>query len=149
MKKLILLTTLIALSFSSCSTSTSKDIAHERNQVKPFQTRESIVERTTEMLDKSSLTEVQKDRFIDLHMKTYDKVQTLNQKIKKTKMVLFKNLFAQKYDERKMDMITREIKKMSSQKIDIMFSALAKSKEILGKQSQELLDRNLWHSTDL
>ena len=136
--KVLVLLLVAALSFG-CASGVKKEIAHEKDSMSSMQSREVMVEKMRSILDKSeNLSEKQKDQFIDLHGEIIGKNQSLNEDISKLKVILFKELAANKYNARKVNELGRQIKKLHNKKMDNMLGALSKAKKILGVEVKSL-----------
>lgn len=136
--KTLLLALVLAFSFG-CATGVKKEISHDKEQMSSVQSREMMVEKMRTALEQSDkLTDSQKDQFIQLHDKTMMKTMAINEDIAKLKVILFKEFAGEKYNGRKVSELTRQIKKLHNQKMDVMLGALGKAKKILGVEVKSL-----------
>jgi uncharacterized membrane protein len=137
MKKILLIACVLGL--SACANNTKKEIAHEKAQVEIDCTsvNSKMREKMQNLFDNSSkLSEKQKDQFTQMHVDTAQKMCELNNEIQKLKIVLIDNLANEKYDTKKVSLITREIKSLNGKKMDLMFDNLEKARSILGVEAR-------------
>lgn len=101
-------------------------------------------ERMTKILDSAkSLSPKQKEEFLDLHSKIMFDVRTINNEIRRLKIVLFKSLAEGDYKRRKIDTIKKQIVKQYNKRLNLMFDALYKIQKILGVGSRDFY-QNEW-----
>jgi protein subunit release factor A len=137
MKKL-LLTPLALLLVISCA-STTKEIEAEKAQVAPVSSRVEMQDRTRSLINNSEkLTATQKADFLNLHSSVMTEMTTITDDMRKLKVVMMNNLANKDYDQAKMIMLEKRIKKLNSEKMDLMIKAMNQAKIILGVEFQNI-----------
>lgn len=151
MKHLIIILALSTI--AACSSTTKKEIAQEKAQVEIecSNVNSQMREKMQDAFDRSKkLNEAQKDQFTELHIVTAEKMCNINKDIQKLKVVLIENLANDKYNDKKVNQITKQIKNLNNKKMDIMFSNLDKAREILGVHAKEFFrDRGFFEYHDM
>ena len=74
----------------------------------------------------------QKERLLNLQEHTLGGINDSNTEIRKYKIILFKHLAENKYDEKKVKVLKRRIKEYHDRKLNLMFVAIDEAKNILG-----------------
>ena len=98
------------------------------------------MKRNKETIQKSKhLSEEQKTQLLKLQDRTYAQVFKYTADITKLKKVLFNNFAKKEYNDKKINYIAKKIKKISKDKMDLMFSSLKEARKIL----KGVDDRNL------
>jgi hypothetical protein len=147
MKKIIMLLSLVTL--VSCASQAEKDIETETAAVKPAASMTILMERhKAKIMSSEVLSDVQKEKLLNLQMNTYTQAKTYTTEIKKLKTVMLKNLMSKKYSEKKNNIVTKKIRKLNSQRMDLMFDTLKEAKTILGKNSTDESLQELWYLHD-
>ena len=144
-----LITTLILMTLVSCATQTKKEIAKEAQAVDAPADMGQVMHRYSQSIQNSiTLSEDQKNKMMGLQRRTYRKVQGINTQIKKLKIVMLDNLMSKDYDQRKVDIISKQIKNLNKDRMDLMLDSLADAKRILGKVSTDPSLREIWYFHD-
>ncbi|GAB4017864.1 MAG: hypothetical protein Fur0010_18760 [Bdellovibrio sp.] len=73
-----------------------------------------MIERTRDILEKTDLTTVQKEKFLEIHGHIIMKVNELNDEFHSLKVVMFKEMTKPKRDRLKLNKMIAQIKKNSS-----------------------------------
>ena len=139
--KALVMYVLMMIFFVGCANSQmKKEIKEDKNMVGEIDTRGQMNDRVYQMLHKSDkLTIEQKNKFMKLHSSIIRDVANINNKIRKEKVVLFKSIISEDYNDRKVRVLKKSIKKLHQQKFDLMMDALDQTKDIIGIADKELL----------
>ena len=141
----ILLSLIMLFSIAACSSQAKKQVEQEKKQVRPFFTREAVIDRATDIVENAKgLSEKQKEQFIELQGDVWVEVHELNDEVKTLKVVLFKSLVSADYDDKKVEEVIEQIKVAHNKKLDLMIAAFRKTKMILGKEAKNVPFSNLW-----
>lgn len=144
-----LISTLILMTLVSCATQTKKEITKEAQAVDAPASMGQVMQRYSQSIQNSeTLNQEQKHKMMALQQRTYKKVQGIRTQIKKLKIVMLDNLMSTDYDQRKVDIISKQIKDLNKDRMDLMFDSLADAKKILGKNSTDPALRELWYFHD-
>ncbi|PIP93436.1 MAG: hypothetical protein COW00_12110 [Bdellovibrio sp. CG12_big_fil_rev_8_21_14_0_65_39_13] len=135
LKRILLL---LPLLFVSCSGNQTKQIEIEKREVRDVHTKDDMVNRTREILEKSGLSADQKEKFLELHGQMIFKMNQMNEEFHKLKILLFKEMTKKKRNRSKINEITRQIKKLHNEKLTIMLGSLEKVDKILGDKSMSI-----------
>ena len=135
LKRILLL---LPLLFVSCSGNQTKQIEIEKREVRDVHTKDDMVNRTREILEKSGLSADQKEKFLELHGQMIIKMNQMNEEFNKLKILLFKEMTKKKRNRSKINEITRQIKKLHNDKLTIMLSSLDKVDKILGNKRSSI-----------
>ena len=132
MKLIIVFTTI--LFFISCSSKQVElDITEAKKSVLAPQSFKELLKRKREILNNSkNLSQEQKERLLNLQEHTLGGIDDSNTEIRKYKIILFKHLAENKYDEKKVKVLKRRIKGYHDRKLSLMFTAIDEAKNILG-----------------
>jgi len=143
MKNLIGLLCLVLLAgtFTSCATSRTKNQVNEdRSRMSPMISKEEMVARISQQLDRiPNLTKKQREEIHDIHADVLTKSWDINHKIRQNKILLFKYLGADKYSDRKVNFVKKEVEKLYNQKLKLMIASFNKLKKILGKDAAKVM----------
>lgn len=132
MKLIIMFTTF--LFFISCSSKQVElDIKEAKKSISAPKNFKELLKRKREILNNSkNLSQEQKERLLNLQEHTLGGIDDSNTEIRKYKIILFKHLAENKYDEKKVKAIKRIIKGYHDRKLSLMFVAIDEAKNILG-----------------
>lgn len=132
MKLIIMFTTI--LFFTSCSSKQVEiDITEAKKSISAPQNFKELLKRKREILNNSkNLSLEQKERLLNLQEHTLGGINDSNTEIRKYKIILFKHLAENKYDEKKVKVLKRRIKEYHDRKLNLMFVAIDEAKNILG-----------------
>ncbi|MBT3981137.1 MAG: hypothetical protein HOE90_07270 [Bacteriovoracaceae bacterium] len=143
MKRLFGFFLIMAFAFS-CSSTTNKEIESEKESIKGVVSRAEMIDRTRSILENSTnLTKSQRESFLDLHASIMKDVSKINVDIRKSKVVLFNAMVGEKFNQAKVDSLTKSIKKLYDKKLDLMIVGMAKGKEIIGVSSVDLFQHGM------
>ena len=142
MKKLMVLCGLVFL--VSCASNTKQQVQEEKMQVRGHMSKQEMNDRMIKILDSSKkLSEKQREDFLALHSSVMQDVRTINDEIRRLKIVLFKNLAEGDYKRKKIDTIKKQIVVQYNKRLNLMFDALYKIQKILGVGSRDFY-QNEW-----
>lgn len=147
--KSILLVLAIGVFSISC-TETKREIESEVQKVARTSDREELRQRTKEILAESSkLTPDQKESFLELHDEVVEQVESIEDRMRKLKIVLVQHLAQQEYSKRKVSELKRQLKKLNNEKFDVMIDAMSDAREILGVEFKNIHPRHGydWHGS--
>lgn len=137
MKNLLLLA--LTFLFVACATETKKEIEMEKRSYSDNMTREELIEKAREMIENSkSFTRKQKDEVLALHTDVMTKVQKIHSELRKSKMILFKELLKEKQSYKRTRVLKKDIKKLYDKKISVMYEAWEKGQKILRGNKQAM-----------
>ena len=123
---------IISLIFASCA-GMEDEVNLEKQETRAPASRQQMNEKTKQIIMNSKdLTSEQKLQFSELHERVVDDISTIKEETYKLKIILFNNLSASNYNERKTKEIIKQLKKLNDKKFKVMSNALIKSREILG-----------------
>ena len=122
------------LFFTSCSSKQVEiDITEAKKSISAPQNFKELLKRKREILNNSkNLSLEQKERLLNLQEHTLGGINDSNTEIRKYKIILFKHLAENKYDEKKVKVLKRRIKEYHDRKLNLMFVAIDEAKNILG-----------------
>lgn len=135
MKKILLLTLLFIF---SCSTQKERAIENEKGQVKGVHSRDEMIERTRDILEKSNLSTIQKEKFLELHGHMIMKVNELNDEFNSLKVVMFNEMTKPKRDRLKLNKIISQIKKIHQKKLDLMLNSFDEVDRLVGDKGRSI-----------
>ncbi len=135
MTKLIqgLLVVALTLVGAACAQSgVKKEVDHDvaEQPVRPMDG--GVAYKGFESINQSTLSEVQKEKFRDLHTRMMMQTTQNREQTSKLKGVLFETLAQPNFDENKVNEIKKRLVKLNKQRMDLMFNALDEVKEIVG-----------------
>lgn len=136
-KKVVLVS--LFLTLLGCS-STDKEIRHDLRGLSDHQySREEMIDHMRDVIDRNpNLTEKQKSDFLDLHVNVMQEVSTVNQNVRKLKILLFQEMSKENYSQRRLDSLVSRVKKQHELKLQVMLRAFKEAKEILGIHFREI-----------
>lgn len=144
-----LIKALLLMTLASCATQTKKEIAKEVQEVKVPLSMQQVMQRYQKSIqDSPDLSQIQKDKMIELQQKTYLKANDIRTQIKKLKIVLLNELMSKDYSARKVDLISKQMRDLNKKRIEVMLESLSDAKVILGKQSTTPAVRDFWYFHD-
>lgn len=138
MKKLYSLILVSQMAIFGCSSNQAKQVELEKRDVKNVHTKDDMISRTREILEKSGLNPDQKEKFLELHGQMIIKINQMNEEFNKLKILLFKEMTKNKRNTVKINEITRQVKKIHNDKLKIMLSSLDKVDKILGDKARSI-----------
>lgn len=140
---------LAALSFmiliQGCAhTQFDRHIDDQLAQERDVKTRADLhLEGATAIQTASGLDDVQRQKLTDLRIKTVEQLDPLWERSLKLREVLVRDLISTPYDEDEVELIKVRLKKISDQRLTIMFDAVKQANLILGRQAkknEEMID---------
>lgn len=137
MKKLIII--ISALLLVSCATSTQKEIERESRQMPVIHGKTDMMNKMHQAINHSKLSFEQKKGFSKIHHRVFKQSARLNSDIRKMKVLLFRSLTSDNYNESKVYRLKKQVKKLYEEKIDVMFDAFEEVQEVLGKEGLHFL----------
>lgn len=148
--KLINLIPIFALAFSvGCGSLTEKKIEQDIVQQPETTTTEAVASGREAIFKSSNLSAEQKTKMLSLMNKTRSEMAVIQRNEAQAKSSLFKYLAAGKYENREISTYRSKLKKLENQKMNLMFSNLKYTREILGKGTvfdPEWIDFNLMNA---
>ena len=118
---------------SCASNQVEKEISVAKQNTDAPTSNSEMIYKKYEILYKSkNLTTKQKDDFIDLQREMIAEIRSKNSEIRRYKVILFKHLADEKYNEKKVSSLKKRIKKIHDGKLELMFSAMDRAKKVLG-----------------
>ncbi len=142
---IIFLIAIVSATFMKCSNAQKKELAVEEAKLQ-VDADEDISARIDKMIkDADWPTEEQKNKLLDLKSTTKNKVQDINLKLKKAKILLVQNLIIKSSTNEKLRLLKKEIKKLYKQKVDIMLDAVEVARNILGKGNRVSQLDSMYH----
>ena len=136
----ILLVTATILSFTACmgvDKKTRTEVDQKVAEEKPPRSRGEMSERRFESWASSSgMNENQKREMTEIQISTEREERRIRDEINKSKSAMFKELATGNYDERMIVGFERKIVKLDHERLELMFKALAKARNVLGRSEQ-------------
>lgn len=142
MKSLILIG--ISLLLVSCASNTEKEIYEEKTHEQSNMSKSDMNEKILNILDSSkSLSPKQREEFLNLHAGVMHEVKSINNEIRRLKVVLFRSLSTGDYKRIKIETIKKQIIVQYNKRLNLMFDSLYKTQKILGVGSRDFY-QNEW-----
>lgn len=136
----ILMVTATMLSFSACmgvDKKTRAEVDQKVAEEKAPQSRGEMSERGfTAWASSSGMNENQKREMTDIQISAERESVRIRDEINKSKSAMFKELATGNYDDRMIDGFKRKIVKLDHERLELMFKALAKARNVLGRSKE-------------
>lgn len=130
---------------SACSHEMAKKVEGQKQRVGHVESKSAMVQRMRSILEKSSsLTDKQKEQFLEVHDRIVADAAEINEDIRKLKIVLFQNMTKENFNKKKMGYLTSKIKGLYESKLDLMIEGFIEVKEILGVQAKDFFESDAW-----
>lgn len=128
-----MLALIIVVMIVACSTQTRKEVRNEFKNTQGIKNQYQLKLITHKHIQNSTnLNASQKKYLLDLFADIDKKEEKINSKLRKNKLLLYKNAISKKFSFSKERILKRNIKSLENDKYSILINKLESTKEILG-----------------
>lgn len=140
MKKIIYLT-LIMLISASCASQTKKSIEMEKEAMPTISSNSDMISKMGNILDNAKgITPKQKEKIIAIHERNLEATNQIHQDIRKLKVILFKDVMAKDFNEKKVFQTKKQIEQLYKERVKIMTDSFNEVARLLGKYKTDFFN---------